>query len=57
MNMGLYMVGFLVFMGGVAWGLSVIGVSQTYILIACLVLLGIGIMTAVTRTRMKDPPA
>ncbi len=57
MNMGLYMVGFLVFMGGVAWGLSVLGVSQTYILIACLVLLGIGIMMGVTRTRMKDPPA
>lgn len=57
MNMGIYMVGFLVFMGGVAWGLSVIGVSQTYILIACLVLLGIGIMMGVSRTRMKDPPA
>ena len=56
MNLGLYLVGFLVFVGGVAWGLSVMGVSSTYIVIACLVMLGLGIMTGVTRTRMKDPP-
>ncbi len=57
MNFALYLVGFFVFIGGVAWGLTVMGVSTTYILIACLVLLGIGIMTGVTRTRMKDPPS
>lgn len=57
MNFGLYLVGFLVFVGGVAWGLSVMGVASTYIIIACLVLLGLGIMTGVTRTRMKDPPS
>ncbi len=57
MNFGLYLVGFLVFVGGVAWGLSVMGVSSTYIVIACVVLLGLGIMTGVTRTRMKDPPS
>jgi hypothetical protein len=57
MNFGLYLVGFLVFIGGVAWGLSVMGVSSTYIIIACLVLLGLSIMTGVTRTRMKDPPS
>jgi hypothetical protein len=57
MNLGLYLVGFLVFVGGVAWGLSVMGVSSTYIVIACLVMLGLGIMTGVTRTRMKDPPS
>jgi hypothetical protein len=56
-NLGLYLVGFLVFVGGVAWGLSVMGVSSTYIVIACLVMLGLGIMTGVTRTRMKDPPS
>ena len=57
MNLGLYLVGFLIFVGGVAWGLSVMGVSSTYIVIACLVMLGLGIMTGVTRTRMKDPPS
>ncbi len=57
MNFGLYLVGFLVFIGGVAWGLSLMGVASTYIIIACLVLLGLGIMTGVTRTRMKDPPS
>ena len=57
MNFGLYLVGFFVFIGGVAWGLSVMGVASTYIIIACLLLLGIVIMTGVTRTRMKDPPS
>ena len=57
MNFGLYLVGFLVFVGGVAWGLSVMRVSSTHIVIACVVLLGLGIMTGVTRTRMKDPPS
>jgi hypothetical protein len=27
------------------------------ILIACVILFGIGVLTAVTRTRQKDPPA
>jgi hypothetical protein len=57
MNFGLYLVGFLVFIGGVAWGLSVMGVSSTYIIIACLVMRGLGIMTGVPRTRVKDPPS
>ena len=57
MNFWIFLVGFLVVIAGVAWGLSVAGVSQTYILIACVIMLGIGILTAVTRTRQKDPPA
>jgi hypothetical protein len=35
----------------------VLGVSQTYIMIGAVILLGIGIFTAATRTRAKDPPA
>ena len=57
MNFWIFLVGFLVVIAGVAWGLSVAGVPQTYILIACVIMLGIGILTAVTRTRQKDPPA
>ncbi len=57
MNFGLFLIGFVVFIGGIAWGLTVMGVSSTYTIIACLVLLGVGIMTGVTRTRMKDPPS
>lgn len=57
MSFSLYLVGFLVLIIGVAWGMSVAGIGTTYIMIACLILLGIGITMGVTRTRPKDPPA
>ncbi len=57
MSFALYMVGLALLIGGIAWGLVTAGVSQTYILITCLIVAGIGIMMAVSRTRTKDPPA
>lgn len=57
MSFGIYLFGFLVVVAGVAWGLSVAGVGTTYILIACVILLGIGILSGVAKTRQKDPPA
>ena len=55
MSFMLYLVGFVIFVAGVAWGLSVAGVSSTYIGIAVVILVGLGIVTGVTRTRTKDP--
>jgi hypothetical protein len=55
MSFALYVLGFIIFLGGVAWGLSVAGVPQLYIAIGVVVLLGIGIFTGVSRTRSKDP--
>ena len=57
MSFALYMVGLALLIGGIAWGLVTAGVSQTYILVTCLIVAGIGIMMAVSRTRTKDPPA
>lgn len=57
MSFGIYLFGFLVVVAGVAWGLSVAGVGTTYIMIACVILLGIGILSGVAKTRQKDPPA
>lgn len=57
MNFWIFLFGFAVVIGGVAWGLSVAGVPTTYVLIASVILLGLGILAAVTRTRQKDPPA
>ncbi len=57
MSFVLYLIGYVIFLAGVAWGLSVIGVPQLYITIAVVVLLGIGIFTGATRTRSKDPPS
>lgn len=55
MSFALYLIGVLLLVGGIAWGLVTMGVSQVYIGIACVIVLGIGIMSAVSRTRTKDP--
>ena len=57
MSFALYLLGFVIFVAGIAWGLSVMGVSTTYIAIAVVVLIGLGMFTGVTRTRTKDPSA
>jgi hypothetical protein len=57
MSFALYMIGFLIFLAGLVWAAVVAGVPQTYIAIGAVVLLGIGIFTAVSRTRAKDPPS
>jgi hypothetical protein len=56
MSFTLYMLGFIIVIVGLAWGAMVAGVPQTYILIGAVILLGIGIISAVKRTRPKDPP-
>ncbi len=55
MSFALYLVGALVFIGGVAWALVVMHVPNQYIAIVCVILVGAGIFTGVTRTRTKDP--
>jgi Zn-dependent protease with chaperone function len=57
MSFALYMLGLAVLLGGVAWGLIVAGLAVTYVVIACLIIAGLGIMMAVSRTRAKDPAA
>ncbi|HVZ42398.1 MAG TPA: hypothetical protein VHA82_01200 [Ramlibacter sp.] len=57
MSFALYMFGFIIFIAGVAWACVVAGVPQLYIIIGVVILLGIGILTAVSRTRAKDPPS
>jgi hypothetical protein len=55
MSFALYMIGFIIFLGGVIWGAVVAGVPHLYIGIGALIFLGIGIFSAVSRTRSKDP--
>ena len=57
MSFSLYLLGFAIVIGGVAWGLSAINVPTLYILIASVILLGMGILTGVSKTRQKDPPS
>ena len=56
MSFVLYILGLAVLLGGIAWALIAAGVAATYVAIACLIVAGVGIMMAVSRTRPKDPP-
>jgi len=55
MTFVLYIVGFLIFIGGVAWALITAGVAQHWVIIISVILLGLGVATGATRTRTKDP--
>ena len=57
MSFALYLLGFVILIGGVAWGMSVAGVSTTWVLITSVILLGIGVLTAVVNERSKDRPS
>ncbi len=50
-----YIVGFLILIAGLAWAASEAGVPQLYIMIGAVILFGLGIMTAATRTRVRAP--
>jgi hypothetical protein len=56
MSFALYLVGFALIVAGVAWALVTAGVAVLKIAIVCMILLGIGILTGVVKTRPKDPP-
>lgn len=57
MSFLIYMIGLVLTVGGIAWGLVTAGVDPLYIGIACLIVFGIGMMMAVSRTRSKDSPS
>lgn len=57
MSFALYMIGLVLLLGGIGWGLVAAGIAQIYIGISLLIVAGIGVMMAVSRTRAKDPPA
>lgn len=54
MSFALYLVGFVLLTGGIAWALVVAGVPTLYVGIACVILVGVGIVTGVTKMRSKD---
>ena len=53
---GTYILGFLVVIAGLAIAAYLLNVPPLWIGVGVLVLLGIGIVSATSRTRMKDPP-
>jgi hypothetical protein len=51
----LYVLGFAVLLAGLGYGAFLLHVPQTWIVVGALVIVGLGIMSAVTRTKMRDP--
>ncbi len=51
MRFVVYMIGFLILIGGLAWAAITAGAPTLYVEIGAMILLGLGIVTGVTRTR------
>jgi drug/metabolite transporter (DMT)-like permease len=56
-SFALYVVGFIVLVGGLIYGAYLIHIPHTWIIVGALVFVGLGIMSAVSRTKRRDPPA
>lgn len=52
----LYVIGFVVLAAGVLVGLNLLGVATQWLVVAALVLAGIGIVSGVASTKRKDLP-
>jgi hypothetical protein len=53
-SLAIFIIGFIVLIGGLAYGASMAGVSPQWIAVGVLVMAGIGIVMGVTKTRTKD---
>ena len=55
MSYGLYIVGFVVIIGGLIYGAVLLHLPPPWIVVGSVVLLGIAIVKGVKATRQKDP--
>lgn len=50
----LYLIGFIILIGGLAYAAYLLGLQPVWIGTGAVVLIGIGIITAVSKTRQRD---
>lgn len=55
MSFGLYAIGFAIMIGGLTYGAYLMRVPTHWIAVLAVVLIGVGILSAVKATRQKDP--
>ena len=55
MSFGLYIVGFIVLIIGLAIGANMMHVPAQWIGVGVVILIGLGILTGVTTTKQRDP--
>jgi uncharacterized membrane protein YiaA len=51
-----YVIGFVILVAGLAMAAYLLDVPGMWIAVGVVVALGIGVVTATSRTKMKDPP-
>lgn len=54
-SLAIFIIGFIILVGGLAYGASMAGVASQWIVVGVLVLMGLGIAMGVTQTRHRDP--
>jgi hypothetical protein len=57
MSFGIYLVGFIVLIIGLATGAHLLHVPPRWIGVGMIIMVGLGILTGVTTTRNRDPSA
>ena len=56
-SFGTYLIGFLILIVGLAIAATLLNVPTMWIVVGAIILVGIGVLMATTRGKMKDPPA
>lgn len=56
-SFAIYLIGTIVVVGGLVYGAYLTGLATQWIVVGAVVLVGIGIVTAVSSTKRRDPPA
>lgn len=54
-NMVVYLIGTLLVVAGLAYGADRVGISHVWIAVGAMVIIGLGLMGGITKTRQKDP--
>jgi hypothetical protein len=55
-SFGIYVIGFIILAAGMIYGAWLLHVPQSWIIVGTLVVVGLGVMSAVSHTRRRDPP-
>lgn len=55
-SFGTYLIGFIILIVGLAIAAYLLNIPTMWILVGVVILIGIGILMATSRTKMKDPP-
>jgi positive regulator of sigma E activity len=56
-SFGIYIIGFIILILGLAIGAHMLGVSDVWIGIGVIVMIGIAVLSGVSKTKRPDPPA